>query len=165
MTDIVDRLRAELEYDPNTGIVVWRKDQPLTAIKAGALAGHLSSGYYRLGFRGRKYQLHRVIWALHYGTYPGSIIDHINGDKLDNRIVNLRLASAQQNSWNQRVSKNNTTGFKGVTKRESGGYSACIRVNKNRLSLGTFKTAEQAAIAYNKAAALLYGDFAYANDV
>jgi len=88
-------------------------------------------------------------------------VDHINCDTLDNRKENLRLCSQLDNSHNLKISKRNTTGFKGVTynKRERK-YKAQICLDWKHIGLGTFKTAEEAYVAYCKAAVEYYGKFA-----
>lgn len=90
--------------------------------------------------------------------------DHINGDKLDNRRSNLRPATAQENAWNQRVSRNNTTGYKGV-RRLGKRFQALIHKDGVQLCLSTYPTPELAAAAYNGAALALYGQFARLNDL
>jgi hypothetical protein len=91
----------------------------------------------------------------------GYVIDHINGDGLDNRRENLRLANSAQNAWNSRIAKNNTSGFKGVTfnKRE-GRWRAKISHDGKRINIGTYDTAELASAAYEGAARALFGAYA-----
>lgn len=105
--------------------------------------------------------LHRVILERMLGRplMKGEVVDHINGDGLDNRESNLRLANIIQNSQNAHLSKANKTGFKGVTFRRNR-YRATIRANGKDIELGLFRTAEDAGEAYRKAAALYFGDFA-----
>lgn len=115
-----------------------------------------SNGYIRVG---HKY-LHRLV----LGAKKGQIVDHINGNPLDNRRANLRLATRSQNLFNRGRPKHNTSGFKGVhfckrTKR----YRASIRANNRVVRLGRFDTAAKAARAYDKAARVHHGDFAQLN--
>lgn len=92
----------------------------------------------------------------------GQVVDHINGDSLDNRRSNLRIASNQQNSWNRRPRAD--SGFLGV--RKSGDqWMAAIYPNLTPISLGSYETKELAAAAYNEASAIIYGEFANLNDV
>lgn len=94
------------------------------------------------------------------------ITDHINGDRTDNRRVNLRYALPAENAANSTIGKNNTSGFKGVHKRtDSGKYRAYININKKRINLGTYESAEDAAEAYNEAALTYHGDFANINNI
>lgn len=92
-------------------------------------------------------------------------VDHINGNPLDNRLCNLRLATSSQNKLNTANRYTNTTSYRGVTKLKSGRFKATITVNYLTVSLGTYKTAEEAALAYNKAAEKYHGEFAQLNKV
>lgn len=87
-------------------------------------------------------------------------IDHINCDTLDNRRCNLRYATLAENNRNQRIAKNNTSGYKGVTfEKRRGVWRASIAHDGHRYRLGSFPTAEAAAAAYNEASAKLHGNF------
>ncbi len=88
-------------------------------------------------------------------------VDHINGDGLDNRRSNLRAASHALNMANQRPSKSNTSGFKGVTRKRN--WVAQIRVGGHQRHIGTFHTAEEAARAYDREAVAAWGEFARLN--
>ncbi len=93
----------------------------------------------------------------------GYTVDHINGNGLDNRRCNLRIASPQQNSSNRRKIKVKTSKYKGVHKRENGKWRAAIRVNRKLINLGTFILELDAVNAYNKAATQYFGEFACLN--
>lgn len=104
--------------------------------------------------------MHRVIMKAKKGVQ----VDHINGDSLDNRKTNLRLASHSENMRNRKLQKNNTTGYKGVwynKKRQK--YIATIKTNGQSRTIKSADTALEAAEAYNKRALELYGDFARLN--
>lgn len=93
-------------------------------------------------------------------------IDHINGNGLDNRKNNLRIASIRQNAQNQKIRKDNISGYKGVSFiRKSNKWRTCICVNGKNKHLGCFETKEEAAIAYNNAAIKYFGEFARLNNV
>jgi hypothetical protein len=92
----------------------------------------------------------------------GVLVDHINGIGTDNRRENLRLASHKENQWNRSKNKNNTSGFKGVSRNRSG-WRARITVDNKEIHLGTFKTATQAARAYDRASKKHYGKFGRLN--
>lgn len=114
----------------------------------------------RIGGRaGRNIKLHRFLWI--YWGLPLSHLDHINGDGLDNRRANLRAATPMQNSANTRRPKNNTSGYKGVS-RVAKGWRAMISINRRNVWLGVFATPEDAAAAYWKAAVATRGEFARA---
>ena len=151
-------LREALAYESDTGEFHWKR-KPRNAL-AGKLAGGLtSSGQLAIQIDGKTYMAHALAWLYVHGTLP-EMIDHINGDPLDNRVTNLRLCTPSQNQWNRGVSKNNTSGFKGVSwrARRSKWYAA-IQVYGKTKYLGSFDTAEAAAEAYSAAARLLHGDW------
>lgn len=95
------------------------------------------------------------------------IVDHVNGNMLDNRKCNLRFATKQQNQQNQKRRSNNSTGYKGVwLNKKTGKYVAQIGIENSRSrKLGTFETAEEAARAYNNAALERFGEFAKLNEI
>lgn len=138
---------SEFLYDPETG-KLWRE--------AGCSDGR---GYRHVQFRGQRHLEHRVAWFLYYGEWPNLFVDHINGNPSDNRITNLRLATCTENQQNRGKSKNNTTGFKGVS-RHRDGWQALISVSGKNKFLGRFATREEAAAVYNKAALHHHGEFA-----
>lgn len=107
--------------------------------------------------------MHRSVMQL-AGLDVSSIIDHRNGNGLDNRLENIRNASASQNCWNSRKQKNNTSGYKGVYwEPRRCHWFAVINVNLKRIYLGHYETSVAAAAAYNKAAIQLHGEFARLN--
>jgi hypothetical protein len=110
---------------------------------------------------GHTYHEHRLAWFYMKGVWPKGDIDHIKGDKSDNRITNLREATTSQNKANERIRVNNTSGYKGVTwHRKRRKWEAHIGVNGKGLTLGYFDSPERAFIAYMKAAWDHFGDFA-----
>jgi hypothetical protein len=112
------------------------------------------------GRRGRSVAMHREVAQ----PPPGLEVDHINGNGLDNRRSNLRLVTRQQNSMNRGLNRNNTTGYKGVTRpMGSRSYIASVKFNYRRIYLGSFPTAESAARAYDAAARRYHGEHAYTN--
>lgn len=115
-------------------------------------------GYIRAATHKKKFNLHSFL-------YPElKRIDHINGNKMDNRSCNLRECTHSQNLFNRSVQKNNTTGYKGVTfDKHNNKYRACISVDKKGIKIGRFVTKEEAARAYDKKAFELRGEFAYLN--
>ncbi|KAA8750168.1 HNH endonuclease [Paenibacillus sp. UASWS1643] len=109
-------------------------------------------------------KMHRLI----VGANPGQIVDHINGVPWDNRRDNLRVVTDQQNSFNTQISSTNKTGFKGVAvykARKNPGYTAQITVNYRKIHLGCFDDPVEAAIAYNNAARMYFGEFAILNEI
>lgn len=121
-------------------------------------SGYAKHNYYTNGKKKEKLFLHRFILK----AKTGEMVDHINGDKLDNRRCNLRVCSHNGNMRNRGIQKNNTSGYKGVHK-EGNKFKARIRVSGKLLHIGMFNTAKIAAIEYNKMAVKLHGDFARLN--
>lgn len=119
-------------------------------------------GYRNVNINGKTVSMHRVVMerVLGYSLPIGATVDHINGNKIDNRRENLRLATHSQNNANRPKGKNNTTGFKGVY-ADGDRYRARIRVNKRLLHLGRFDTPEDAHSAYVNAAEKHFGEFAH----
>lgn len=157
----VERVRELLSYDPETGELRWRVSR--CKARAGAVAGTLtSSGYRTICLDGQTLKAHRLAWLLAHGEDPGSLeIDHKNGDKSDNRLANLRLATRKQNGGNVGTIATNTSGFGGVYwHKQRSKWRSQIRHNGRRISLGLFVTPEEAHAAYVAAAEQLRGEFA-----
>lgn len=119
------------------------------------------SGIYFTGQKNDKWEmLHRFLIA----APKGSIVDHINGNPLDNRKSNLRLCTRAQNCQNQRIGKSNSSGYKGVSwETWSQKWHASITANGKQRSLGRFSSKEAAAKAYNKATLKYHGQYARLN--
>lgn len=102
----------------------------------------------------------QIVWLLHHGQWADRI-DHKNRDATDDRIGNLRPASASQNGANSLISCNNTSGFKGVSfEKRRNHWRAYIKVNRRFIHLGSFPTPEEAHAAYLEAARQYFGEFA-----
>lgn len=141
-----ERARELLCYDKDTGIFNWRVDR--SNIKAGTEIKCLSNGYVQIQINSKGYRAHRLAWLYTYGEWPKLFIDHINGDRSDNRISNLRDVSAQINSQNVRAaSRGSEAGLLGVTANKKR-WSAGVIVDRKRIHLGTYDTPEQAHEAY-----------------
>lgn len=155
-------VRQRLALDPDTGRLLWREN-PL-ALKSwntrwsGKEAFTASFQGYRTGrLDGRQYLAHRVVWVIHHGVWPEGQVDHINGDRSDNRIENLRVVTNTENARNSSLSKNNTSGVTGVwrdTRRNR--WCAEIKVDRRKMYLGSFASLEEAA-AVRKQAEKDYG--------
>jgi hypothetical protein len=153
-----ERLRQVLSYDPLTGDFRWRSLMTPSS-KPTLVAGRADAeGYLSIRLDGREHRAHRLAWAYVYGEWPKphELIDHIDRNRSNNAISNLRIATAAQNAQNTSVSVRNTSGIKGVSwDKKHGRWDARIRVNGRRIRLGLFGTKEQAAAAY-AAACLRY---------
>ncbi|MFN6993710.1 MAG: HNH endonuclease [Aquincola tertiaricarbonis] len=154
MNELLNELRRRLSYDAASGKLTWRVHarHALVGKNAGS-ANRL--GYIRFKLSGRFILAHRAAWALHFGEWPAADLDHIDGNKANNRIENLRLASAAENAQNRTLHRNNSSGFPGVYAMQ-GRWRARIRVPGKRLSLGLFDTPEEAHTAYAAAKARLH---------
>lgn len=139
-----------------------------TVLKFRWYAGHhgqgwraeSSSDYKRR--EGRHLRMHRLI----LDAPPGMDVDHVNGNGLDNRRMNLRLASRSQNLANQRKQRDKTSSrYKGVSISRQGTWRARICVRGQKRWLGIFESEEEAALAYNRAASEYFGEFARLNEV
>ena len=133
-----------VKYDESspTGLV-WVVNPGLQKL-AGKPAGSITAKkYYRVAYKRKIYQAHRIVWELHNGPIPkGMRIDHINRDPQDNRIENLRLATAAQNGHNRKINANSTTGVKGLMRRHDGGWEGRIYRNGKSVSMSSFSRQE-----------------------
>lgn len=141
------RLDEMLTYQPETGEFIWnaaRGRQP-----KGSIAGCDSHrGYLKCRVDGKEYYLHRLAWLHHHGSFPSMDIDHINGDRTDNRIENLRAVSRQQNHQNRGITSLNRSGFVGVFWNTARGkWTARIKVSGKNIHIGDFDDIGQAAHA------------------
>lgn len=147
-----ERLKELLDYDPETGVFV-RKKNVRGGFSIGDIAGTINDNGYRIiNIDGKRYRAHRLAWLYVYGVHPSAYLDHINRDRSDNRINNLREVNKQQNSWNHGGNIANTSGFTGVSwHKKSNKWRAAIRVNYVQRALGYFDTKEEAHAAYVQA--------------
>ena len=157
-------LSERLEYSPVSGQIFWKRIFPgrvagtITKPRGGAKP--YGKPYVKLSLERLDFKGHRIAWILFHKKPlpPGVVIDHINGDSTDNRIVNLRLCSGKNNSRNADTPKNNTTGFKGVS-RCGKRFRAYITVDRRQIHLGVYQTPEEAFAAYVTAAKAHFGEF------
>ena len=157
-------LSKHLSYDAVTG--VFTRVISSGPSKSGTVVGSKNKeGYLTVCVQRKNYLAHRVAFAMHHGSWPSRNIDHINQVRTDNRIFNLREALPGENSCNQKLKITNTSGYKGVvkSKRKSMPWSAQIMVDGKCIFLGNFKTAEEAAKAYDEASFSYHGEFASPN--
>lgn len=146
---------ARLSYDPETGILRWKecaaKPQEWNTKFAGKAAGYVNaSGYVFIGLRGYGPKWmhfgHRLAWAVHFGAWPSGFIDHINGNRADNRIKNLRDVTHQQNTWNRTDAPRASSGYRGVYAAKNRWLASIMR-NGRTYRLGNFSTKDEAAQA------------------
>lgn len=145
-----ERLCELLDYNPETGVFSRRSSRG--GVKAGTPAGRIQTdGYRQILIDGKHYLAHRLVWFWHHGKWPDHEIDHIDHDKLNNRIENLRDVERHVNIANRR--SYNASGFKGVSKKTKGpGFFARLtRIDGTTDYLGVFDTAEAAHDAFKAA--------------
>ncbi len=146
-------------FDYKDGSLYWRNDRGSNA-KAGARAGRLlPTGYRSIHVSGRRYQEHRLIFLWWHGVLPDQI-DHINRDKSDNRIENLRRCNHSFNQVNtaDRQSKSGIRGVRMVDK--TGRWMARVYKDGREIRVGTFSTMEEASAAYRAKMRELFAEFA-----
>lgn len=156
-------IREFLSYDPETGLFTWIKASKHGGVRPGDMAGRVVSpdGYRRIGFRGRKYKASRLAWFFAHGEMPPQLIDHINLNRADDRIANLRPATPSQNVQNHKAWGRSQ--YRGVCLSASRKWQAQIWTGSRKLYLGSFDNEADAALAYNAAALEHFGEFARLN--
>jgi hypothetical protein len=147
----IERLAQAISYSPSTGELRWRVK--IGSLSPGQLAGAKNKkGYICLMLDGKPLYAHRVAWALATGAWPTGVVDHINHDKSDNRLENIRDVSRTANRQNQRAAlSNNSTGIIGAGARKYGRYVAGIKANGEYHYLGSFGNPQDAHQAYVEA--------------
>ena len=146
-------------FEYKNGILYSKVDRYKTAIKKGNVIGSISAqGYLRTCINYKSYKLHRLIFMMFYGYMPVEI-DHVNGNKTDNRIENLREVSHSQNEWNKSKTVRNTTGIKNIT-FENGKWRVRIGANNKTINVGVFDNLELAELVAQEARNKYHGNFA-----
>jgi hypothetical protein len=146
-------IEEEIEYNPDTGEFFYKK--PSHGRTLSKPAGSIqSTGYRMVCVNSKRYLAHRLAWYLYYGEWPTLTIDHLNRDRSDNRICNLRLATRSQNQCN-RPSKGYSH------HKNSGKFQARIHINGKTTYLGWYDTEEEARQAFLAAQDQYHGQYAY----
>ena len=176
-SDIIPELRARLKYDTAAGVMIW-KDRPLSDFNGNeryapvareswrkrylgnpAFDGVNKSGHKAGKYRNMEMYAHHVIWALHYGYWPTTPVNHENGDPSDNRVSNLSMKAQREVTRNQSLHRDNTSGQSGVYQRkDTGKWVARIGGEGSadyRYLGGAFETLAEAALARQRAEAEL----------
>lgn len=148
------------KHRPATHFIdVWRQ-RIFNARFLGKEAGTIVSGYLMVNFSSKRLSVHRLVFLLHHGYLP-SVVDHINGNPLDNRIENLREATHSKNLQNMKTPSSNTSGRKGVSwNKKSWRWIAYIRADGKLKHLGSFKDISDAIRCRESAENIFYGEFA-----
>ena len=138
----------------NDGILIWKNvsnDFPranyFNSRFGGKEAGDVkSNGYKYVGLNGKRYLVHHIVYAMHHGEWPSEQIDHIDGNRINNKIENLRIAPQSINAKNQKLRENNKTGCMGVSLLPGGSW----RVRIGSKHIGCFKDFELAEMVYHE---------------
>lgn len=150
----VDLLNQVLDYNVDTGLFVWKIQSGRGRI--GSVAGTKTfNGYISVHFDGKQYYAHRLAWFFVYGEWPNGRIDHINHNKIDNRIANLRIATQSQNITNMKREIRGVKKLRDCRDR----YSARIWKDYKEIHIGNFGSREEAFEAYKKTSIELFGEF------
>ena len=140
----IETIKNIFEYK-NGKLFYINKTHKFSKIKIGDEAGSLySNGYLNVKLQNKRYGVHRLVFAMHNGYFP-KMLDHIDGNKLNNNIENLRPATRSENSSNRGLMTNNTSGIKGVAwHKTSNKWEASCQVNKKRVKIGYFDELSEA---------------------
>lgn len=160
-----EQLKSILDYNPDTGNFTWKCKKGLR--NPDGNAGSLDErGYIRIGYKGKGYWAHRLAWLYVNGEFPPNDIDHINRNKSDNRMDNLRLATRNMNNGNSGIWRTNTSGYRGVSFDKNSNKFECYIWKKDRKHhLGYFVDPAEAAKRYNDEALSYFGEYATLNKV
>lgn len=160
MIELTHVLVKELFYYKDGGLY-WKENRGKNKTKDKRIGWQRPNNYRYASINNVSCMEHRLVFLYHHGYLP-AFIDHIDGNKGNNAIENLREATKQQNEFNKGTNTTNTSGYKGVSYHKGDGkWRATMRVNGKQKHLGNFDTPEEAQAAYCKAAAALHKEFAY----
>lgn len=155
------RLKEVISYNPVSGLFTWvNSTSNRTKIKTNAGCFIKKTNRFCIGIDGKHYLSHRLAWLYVYGYMP-KVIDHIDGNSLNNEIVNLRECTQAQNTWNSKINIKNTSGVKGVSfDKLRNKWTARVMCNGKLSVLGRFDNLESATIAVNAKRGELHENFA-----
>ena len=159
VTEKIAFLKEFLSYNPETG--EFTRNKSAWSKKVGERAHSLDAyGYVKVRISRKAYFAHRLAWLFVYGEEPNGLVDHIDCDKTNNRISNLRVCNHSENKFNRPAPRTNTSGVKGVSwSKRWGKWMAYISINNKSKKIGGFDSIDDAAAAYQKVAKELHGTF------
>ncbi len=154
----IERLKEALFYNPYSGNWRWINPSKYHSELKDKKAGSVRGTYLWIQLDGNAYSAHRLVFFYLTGNWP-SIVDHKNGNTLDNRWINLREASRNQNAWNTKVYKKKSNLPMGVRITREGTYTARIGYYGKQITLGTYQTIKEAQDVYIEKRRELYGEY------
>lgn len=149
--------KEALVYDSGTGVFRWRKRKG--QMKAGTIAGSLNLGYRQIKVSNKLMRAHRIAWYIIYSEMPPKYIDHINRQRDDNKIINLRAVTFSQNQINSNLRKDNKCGLIGLCQNKRKRWITFIMVQKKKRYLGCFVCPGIALSVRKKAEYKYYGEY------
>ena len=160
-----EMLKELLDYNLETGQMIWINPSNYHRHLKGKIAGVFTKNnsgkmYCKIQIDGRKYNRSRLAWMWMTGSWPQDMIDHIDGNSMNDAWCNLREADCFTNSWNHQKRKKKSPLPMGVRQSQSGKYVARISCNKKHITIGTFESPEIAHQAYCEARREYFGKFA-----
>lgn len=160
-----EELTRRLTYDQDSGFFFWKDRYTARDLMKEPAGSVYPNGYRYIEINGSDYRCARLAWFYINKEWPTDYVDHINGYRADDRLVNLRLANNSQNQANRGLMVTNSSGCKGVSfDRSRNKWRASITVNGVTRNLGRYKTKEEAAAAYDNAALSVWGSHAKLNE-
>jgi hypothetical protein len=146
-----EKARELFDYEPDSGRLQWKRRVARWMDGTESAGSVKSDGYVVITYKRKGYPAHRIAWAIHYGKWPDTFLDHINGNRADNRIENLREATRALNMQNQRAAmkSNKSSGVLGVHYfKQTSRWRATICIDGKNRHLGYYATSQEASDAY-----------------
>jgi len=162
----LDYLKQRITVDIEHGIIKWVDATKFHCILNGRPAGTLrvntrhDKAYWYIKIDGVALKRSHIVFLFATGQWPSLQIDHINGNSLDDRFMNLREATAMQNSWNHKKRAKKSEQPMGVRELPSGKFQARLTCDKRQICLGSYKTSDEAAVIYQQKRKEMFGDYA-----
>lgn len=140
-------LKTILDYNPDTGVFTWKVNRGTNKLKGDIAGSDNGRGYIAIQINKKKYKAHRLAWLYVYGTWPKKHLDHINGNRIDNRLLNLRESTSRENQQN-RIEHRNGHLVGSSFRKDIKKWQSIIVINKKKKHLGVFNTELEAHQRY-----------------